>query len=646
MTLQIQGIAIYSLDGERRDVRFDLNRLNVVTGAAKTGKSALLGIVDYCWGREECVVPGGEIRRAVSWFAVLFDRDGEGILVARRNVAAGAKGSDQIYLERNVDDFPDNPDRFRKTETTDGIRASLSGLLGIIENVHLPEPGATRVPLEASASQAILFCLQEQDEIANKRLLFHRQGEERIPQAIKDALPYFVGAIGEDHYLKQKRRQDARLRLRRLEREHAEAKAMVSDASANALALAEEARRVGLIPNAPLPDDQEQLRAILARAAEPRSLTYSAVDGPGADLAELEDRRRRIRNELQDLRDEGKELRRIALELSDFETEAHEQRARLASIGLVTGEESRDGHGSCPVCDSKLEVAVPSVEEIRRAFEGVALQLATVRRDNPRLQKRIAEIEARRTALETELAAVQKEIVNRVAQNERLRIEQDQITEQARISGRIGFYLESVQAVVLDKSLGLAIARVRAELAELDEALDQDAMDERLITALNLVGRDLTDYAVRLQLEHGEGGVRLDRRNLTIVADTVTGPLPLSQIGSGENWVGYHVATHLALHRLFRARNRPVPAFLMLDQPSQAHYPRDRDVGEITGMQDEDQKAVARLYRLLWEYCDHSAPGMQVIVTDHVDLLQDWFQEAAKERWRDGIKLVPLSWLK
>jgi Protein of unknown function (DUF3732) len=77
-------------------------------------------------------------------------------------------------------------------------------------------------------------------------------------------------------------------------------------------------------------------------------------------------------------------------------------------------------------------------------------------------------------------------------------------------------------------------------------------------------------YASRLQLEHGENSLRLDQKNLTVVADTVYGPLSLPQIGSGENWVGYRVAAHLALHKLFRTLDRPVPAFLMLDQPSQA----------------------------------------------------------------------------
>jgi hypothetical protein len=36
---------------------------------------------------------------------------------------------------------------------------------------------------------------------------------------------------------------------------------------------------------------------------------------------------------------------------------------------------------------------------------------------------------------------------------------------------------------------------------------------------------------------------------------------------------------------------------------------------------------------------------MQIIVADHVELLEQWFRDAIVER-RDGIKLVPQTWLK
>jgi hypothetical protein len=645
VSVQIRAIAIYSKDGDRRDIRFHLGKLNIVTGASKTGKSALLDIVDYCWGRTECTVAEGAIRRSVSWFAVLFDRDGEGILVARKNPGPAGKSSDEIYFERNIVDFPSDHRTFSKNTTADGLRLRFSAILGVAENLYVPEPGYVRRPLEASASQAIFFCLQGQDEIANRRLLFHRQGDERIPQAIKDTLPYFVGAMGEDHFLKQKRYEDARRRLRSLERELADARAITDEASSAVRNLVAEAKRVGLLSPDAFAETPEGTRALLISAAAPQVRNYMRFDDPDeADLTDLEESRRRLRSELQEIREETKELQRLMREAFEFQNEAREQQARLTSIGLVGADEGE--HEFCPLCDSQLSTPVPSVQEIRRALLGLDRQLSTVSRDNPRLQHRIAELESLRSLKEEELATVQRDITVRIAENERLRIEQDLFTEQARIAGRIGYYLENARIILSNDGLRLQIARVRAEVLELEKALDHEALEERLTTALGLVGRDLTAYASELRLEHGENNLRLDRKNLTVVADTVDGPLALPQIGSGENWVGYHVAAHLALHKLFRARQRPVPAFLMLDQPSQAHYPPDRDVGEISGEEDEDQAAVARVYRLLWDFCERHTPSLQVIVTDHVDLLQEWFRSATVERWRDGIKLVPATWLR
>lgn len=644
MTLQINAIAIYSKDRQRRDIRFELNALNIITGAAKTGKSALLDIVDYCWGRDECTIAEGEIRRSVSWFAVMFDLDGEKILVGRKNPGPASPPSDEVYWERNAKDLPETDEVFLKNVTATGLRDILSGLLGISENVYLPEPGATRRPLEATSGQAIFFSLQAQDEIASRRFLFHRQGEPHIPQAIKDVLPYFVGAMGEDHFLKQKRLQDARMRLRKLEKQYADSKALAEEASGTSARLLGEARRVGLVDATASPELPEDIRTLLVVAAAPKSIAYANADDPASDLTDLEERRRKLRAQLQELRDEIADLNRRSREVTEFEAEAREQHARLASIGLVGGHTA--DHDICPLCDSHLAIPVPSVDDIRRSLQGIELQLNSARRDNPRLQARTADLEGLRTTAEEEMKAVQDDISARIADNERLRIQQDQFTEQARVAGRIGYYLENVQAVVADDGIRLQIARMRAEVSEIERSLDQEALEERLTTALSLIGRDLTTYAGVLQLEHGDNPLRLDRKNLTVVADTVDGPLSLSQIGSGENWVGYHVAAHLALHKYFRARNRPVPAFLMLDQPSQAHYPPEKDVGEISGRDDEDQLAISRLFQLLYNYCADPTSSMQIIVVDHVELLEVWFRDSTVQRWRDGIKLVPVDWLR
>jgi Protein of unknown function (DUF3732) len=112
-------------------------------------------------------------------------------------------------------------------------------------------------------------------------------------------------------------------------------------------------------------------------------------------------------------------------------------------------------------------------------------------------------------------------------------------------------------------------------------------------------------------------------------------------MGSGDNWVGCHVISHLALHNWFRAKNRPVPAFVVFDQPSKAHYPPELD--DVSGVDDDDRQSVVRLFRFMYQKCEMDRP-FQTIVLDHADEKEDWFQDSVIERWREGIKLVPDDW--
>jgi hypothetical protein len=44
-------------------------------------------------------------------------------------------------------------------------------------------------------AQAVLLCLQGQNEITSKTRLFHRQEETHIEDDLRAALPYLLGAV-------------------------------------------------------------------------------------------------------------------------------------------------------------------------------------------------------------------------------------------------------------------------------------------------------------------------------------------------------------------------------------------------------------------------------------------------------------------
>jgi hypothetical protein len=89
MSLQIAKLILYSREGAVRELKFRTGGLNVLTGASKTGKSAIIDIVDYVTGRSECNVADGVIRKHVGWYALLFQQNDSQIFLARRNPELG-----------------------------------------------------------------------------------------------------------------------------------------------------------------------------------------------------------------------------------------------------------------------------------------------------------------------------------------------------------------------------------------------------------------------------------------------------------------------------------------------------------------------------------------------------------------------------
>ena len=87
--MKISSIHIYSHDGQRRDLRFKVNGLNVITGRSSTGKSALSEIIEYCMGRSSFNVPEGVIRDKVAWFAVIYQFENEQVMVAKPTPPGG-----------------------------------------------------------------------------------------------------------------------------------------------------------------------------------------------------------------------------------------------------------------------------------------------------------------------------------------------------------------------------------------------------------------------------------------------------------------------------------------------------------------------------------------------------------------------------
>ncbi|MFI2507375.1 DUF3732 domain-containing protein [Streptomyces sp. NPDC018972] len=640
--MQLLALILYNADGGRRLVSFRTGALNVVTGQSASGKSTLLDIFEYCTGRKTVTFPIGPMTDSVSWYAALFQLESTRAFVARPAPGPGKKTAEQVMLKFGpglepppYSDLVPNTDRYT-------LRQRLGRFIGIEEN-HSTTP-RRRGPSAVGAhlGHAAMLCLQGQNEIADSNHLFHRQSDWNVASALKETLPYFLGVAPHDQARKHAQLNAARSRLTQAKKDLAQAQDPDGIAHITLAALWHEAHTLNLVPAPVPPDDYVQAMqtlqdAVLAPVTEPAH----ALEEDQRKL-DLEQTCVDLREQLRGLAADRRLLLAETVAADDYATSAHIPRDRLASLDLVT--HSRDDDAStCALCGSVLPQPDPTIDALRNSLD--------------RLQQQINGIDAMRPARRAALEGLHQQATRLRSQLRAAEHALQTLTQEDHANGhlphgdRIDFARGRIHGMLtaLQHTTGADLARLtqardtaKATVDALVAELDPRAVHEELLARLGPVNRDITLWAHQLQLEHCNQGVYLNPTKLTVEFGTRAGRLPLSRLGSGSNWVGYHVLAHLALHRYFVRQRRPVPRILFLDQPSQVWFPRTSQDGD--NHTDMDRPAAQELFKLIHEVVKDLAPDLQVIVCDHVDFPTTWFQEAVVHRWHHSEKLVPAHW--
>ena len=636
--MQIRELVLYGYNGEVRHLPFALGQVNIITGRSKSGKSVVGDIIDYCLGGDSCNIADGVVRDNVAWYGLLLQFEHERVFVARKNPDKGQQTTGVCYIDIGEKiEAPDNCD-FSSNTNVSGIEESLTRRIGISENLNTPPEGQSRLPLAANIRHALYYCFQGQDEIAAKNFLFHHQSDDFITQAIKDTIPYFLGAISEEALALENERSILKRKLTLEKRKLEENRFLMGGGSERAISLIGEARQAGLI-DASTQIDYQNYREMYSVLQTAMNWSPSMI-GSNSGM----DRLTFLQSKLQEIRDEFDEIgisldnaRKFVGETAGYSGEAQHQKMRLESIGLF--EQLNFNPGKCPLCSGTLEQPLPSVEMIKASIVNLDKSIASVTREQPKLRAFISDLEREREKKQEEIKALEAEIDGLYQQeSERARL-RDINARRGKVVGRISLWVESVENDTESEKQEQVVKRIEGRIKEIDDILDRDSVEERKQSALSRIQEDMTKWAKALQLEHSDNPYRLDLNKVTVVVDKPERPVPLKQLGSGSNWVGVHLIAYFALQRFFVNANRPVPRFLFLDQPSQVYFPSELDEKQI------DWNEVNKMYQFIIDRTNELNGKLQVIVVDHADLKEDSFRQFICENWWPIDKnLVPSDW--
>lgn len=645
MSWRIKSLILYQRDGnDKRVLKFNIHGVNVITGNSQTGKSAVLDILNYVLMSRSCPIPKGIIRQAVSHVGGHFTGpDGE-LMILRPLPDPGSKVSTQGWYQLGKRlTFPDElPDMASNREVIRDVLSSFTGISGASVLSNPKEPWQT-VQAEANIRHAAPLIFQPQDIVANRYVSVPGLDLETHRRHMLDALPFLLGIENAEFLSDRARLRHLKGRIRELKMRGLERKRLRANTFTRGHKLWLEAQGMDLI-DGKIPESVPELLMMLRDLHVDDEKRFNIVTVV-PNMRELEacelDTRKAVQN-----------LRKRIKSLLDFEqaAEIHQdvvarQINKLSVADLLPTVYSGE---KCPVCNTntfateihreQLRMTLSSLENIRAVPLKVDVK---ARKARIRLEEDLVPLEEAHEAARTKL----RDAVAVLSQNANWLVGDRAID---RLLGRVAEYLRTVDTGDMDDE-DAELAGLISEVNELQKKISFNW--KRREETQKEIDTRMTNWARRMEVEFKEGNASISVEDLAIKvqvdpnSDEMTS---LSEIGSGANWVCYHLAGILAIHDHLSQNDCPVPRTLLIDQPSQAWFPeelKDTDKeGNLIPRRSEDANRVRDIYQLL---CEISAQNKfsQIIVMDHARFADKWFMDLVRYEWRHGNKLVPEHWI-
>lgn len=642
--MQILEIILYNNNGKKRILPFKIGKVNIITGDSKTGKTSIIDIIDYCFGSSDFKVAEGVVRNYVWWYAVRFQLEHGQILVARPNPTKYARSASDVYFMQGDEVVIPEFKELKQNINIEILASKLASIIGIEEYTHQAK-NLTRPELPVTFKHSRFYSFQPQTDIDQRDFLFYNQKKNSwTEQAMKDTLPYFLGAIETGNIRLERELAAKRRNLNRLTRELKQAEAVVDKTLGQVFNLVNEAKQVGLIQVNSIAKDREEGLRILQSVSE-NDVIQETTNSENQILNELQARRGVISKELGLIKQNIRDTENYQKETQGYLNEATYQANRLESINLYP-QNKEVNNQICPLCEQNLPISIPKIEELEKSLIGLQNNLKLTKKESPKLKEYLDKLHETRTSLTAQVREVEKSISTIYREQAQAKKLKDLNIRKGRVLGRISLYLESKVEINDFSETKQKISILQSEIINLEKKLSAEEKEDKLEGILDQLSVQMTAWSKDLELEFKDRTIKFDVKKLTLFIISPDRKIRFDQTGSGENWVAYHLLIHFALHKYFSISRRPTPRFLVIDQMSQAYFPPEKDLkktGEIE--QSEDDKAIRRLFDFIFKRTEELEGKFQTIIIDHAKLNNDRFKSAIQEEWRNGKKLVPIDWV-
>lgn len=657
MKFQLKKLIIWpnSQEFAPRVVEFEIGKVNVITGSSRTGKSAIIPIIDYCLASSDCNIPIDTIRDNASWYGAVFHTETEDILISRR-VPQGNRGSNDYYLQRgetiSIPSVIDEPN-----EKTEGIKEILNSLASVpyftLNGDESDKPYQARLGFRDL--MALVF--QTQDLVANQNLIFYKTHAHEHRERLRNWFPYILGAEDIDVLIARQSMQVIEKRLSLLKREFERTNSVSDSWMERMRGHIDIAQEYGLVDADTIEDYSNEELINIARATIENIPNYSQSDfkniaNSNENTLRFEAEDERLSVEIATAKNRMNDIRRLKTGFQDYGNSVRKRKDRL-HISQWLKDISTEST-VCPACgsadhpDAALEIS--KISEAFEEYENVSLSVSDIPtsflreegRSNDELQRLLIEKNANNQRLS-----------RTIAKDEKAQQEFQRRKSMFLFLGHLEASLETFERLSDSGTLLEEIENLERERNKLLEIIDTTGVGRRLSNILSKISQGIIKHLGTLDVEEKYRLIppEFSVKDLNIRVQSNDGHWHfLSEVGSASNWVSFHIALICSLHEYFLSQTTScVPSFVVFDQPSQVYFPklqRGEKSEDNSKYEDEDVGAVKSIFQTLANSVIESKGSWQAIILDHAD--EGIYGGIAGihevDVWRGGKKLIPTEW--
>ena len=638
-----------------RIVEFKPGKVNVITGGPRTGKSAIIPIIDYCLASSDCNIPIDTIRDHASWYGIVFQTATEQMLVCRK-VPQGDKASNDFYLYRG--ELISVPNHIKKpNENKDGVKNILNTISSVPYFSLAGDEGNIAYGARLGFRDLMALIFQTQGVVANQNILFYKTHAHAHRERLRNWFPFILGAETIEILQARQRLQVVEKRLKQLRREMEKAKTVSGSWMANMFGHIKIAKEYGILQSdvSGMESHEELLevaKQIIEDAPEYSQTKLEDVEAANETIAELDREEERLSIEIGMIKKQLKDIANLRSGFVDYGDSVQKRTERL-HISKWMEDVALHSEG-CPVCGSSShENTVYELKKISSAFkkyENETKRIAEVptsfSREEERLKSKLDDLLDHRKNHQKRFDLIMSKDKEAQAEFQRKK-------NMFLFLGHLKASVETFESLADGGEFQEEIQTLEEEQSKLQRIVDSQGVARRTERATSIISQGILRHLQTLDMEEKYRKIapRFSVKDLNVSVLSNDGNWHfLAEVGSASNWVSFHLALMCSLQEyLINQPMSSVPSFVIFDQPSQVYFPKVKqgeDVDDKKKYDNEDMEAVKKIFKTISSSITSEKGAWQSIILDHADsdIYGDIEGVHEVEEWRKGTKLIPKEW--